>query len=140
MSNTIKFPSFFQNSCNILETIAGNLNVENISLEEEAARHRVVQLCKEIVESYNKNKNQSPTRITLVDNRGLTFIGKTNLYAPGQYITIEDAQCIIRWGTNEHLAQLTEGPMPDTRLGYKADVTILKKNIIASYLCGPGWD
>jgi len=78
-------------------------------------------------------------RITIVDRSGLTFVGRVNIYEDAEILTIKDARCVIRWGTGKHLAQLVNGPTGDTRLGCMADVQVLKRNLVASYLVEGGW-
>lgn len=73
-------------------------------------------------------------RIVICDNRGLTFIGKCDP-TEGDNIVIEDARCIIRWGTTKHLAELANNgrPLDGTKLGSKRTVTVRRDNIIAWY-------
>jgi hypothetical protein len=79
-------------------------------------------------------------RIIIADNRGLTFVGKTNLEPCDKgYITIRGAQCIIYWGTTKHLAELGDGPTKKTKLGKARTVRVPAKNIVAVYECGGGW-
>jgi len=75
-------------------------------------------------------------RLCIVDNRGLTFVGRcvipeeTNC----QRIEISQARCVIRWGTTQHLAELAScGPRPNTKLGYPLTVNVAE--VIAYYDC-----
>lgn len=72
-------------------------------------------------------------RIVIVDNRGLTFIGRCNLDGDNEIITIKNARCIIYWGTSQHLAELVNGPSNNTKLGSACDVDVFRKNLIISY-------
>ena len=77
--------------------------------------------------------------IVICDNRGLTFVGDVDLSGDSDMITIRNAQCIIRWGTTEHLAELVHGPKDETSLGTKEDVIVFRRNLVAAYRCGSGW-
>ncbi len=78
--------------------------------------------------------------IVICDNRGLTMVGDVDLNADGEWITIENAQCIIRWGTTKHLAELVNGRTGKTILGDKQDFICRKTNVIGAYFCGDGWN
>lgn len=81
-------------------------------------------------------------RIIIADNRGLTFIGHCSLPSEddGEWVLIRGARCIIKWGTQEHLAELCEGPLEETVLGAKRDVRVRRANIVAIYECDQeGW-
>lgn len=86
------------------------------------------------------HKEDEAMRIVIVDNRGLTFVGKCNINQPmGTIVTIRDARCIIQWGTTDHAAELVDGPTHTTKLGATADVEFLIDNLIISYRCTGGW-
>ena len=72
-------------------------------------------------------------RILIVDNRGLTFVGLVDLASPGEWVTIRNARCIVRWGTSRHLAELVNGPLPNTLLGSRHDATVRRNNIVLVY-------
>jgi len=72
-------------------------------------------------------------RIVIVDNRGLTFVGRCDLSGDNEQIVIENARCIIQWGTTQHLAQLAEGPTKDTVLGMANNVIVFRRNLVAAY-------
>ena len=74
-------------------------------------------------------------RIVIVDNRGLTFVGRCSLNGRGEWIKILDARCIVYWGTTQHLAELVDGPTSKTRLGKSQTVTVRRGNIVAAYDC-----
>jgi len=92
------------------------------------------------VEYKKVGSNGEKMMIVCVDNRGLTFIGKCNLDAEGEWITIRDARCIIYWGTSNHIAELTTGPNSETRLGAKEDVIVRRHNIVFAYEAGEAWN
>jgi len=78
-------------------------------------------------------------RIVIVDNRGLTFVGRCEDPAEcdgSGMITIRNARCIIQWGTKEHLAELAaSGPKTETRLGLARDVKVAVDGIVLVYEC-----
>lgn len=78
--------------------------------------------------------------IIIVDNRGLTFVGDVDWDAGGDDVLIKDAQCVIRWGTTKHLAELAKnGPTDGTKLGEKHDFYARRQHVIGRYLCGEAW-
>ena len=79
-------------------------------------------------------------RISIVDNSGLTFVGFVDIHQPpGTIVTIRRARCVIRWGAKNHLAELVNGPLENTKLGATADVEVLIDNLVASYRCAGEW-
>ena len=79
-------------------------------------------------------------RIVIVENRGLTFVGRVDISGDSDQLLIRDARCVIRWGTENHLAELAEcGPREHTRLGARRDVTVFRRNIVAAYECSEAW-
>lgn len=92
------------------------------------------------VEFRPADKGGEAMRIVIVDNRGLTFVGKCSLDGDGEWIKIRNARCIIYWGTTHHLAELVGGPTSKTRLGKSQSVTVRRANIVAVYDCiSGGW-
>jgi len=80
------------------------------------------------------------TRLVLVDNRGLLFVGKTSLIQDDLgFITIHDARCVVYWGTTKHIAELCDGPTPKTKLGKQKTVRV--QSTMAVYDCADGaWE
>ena len=78
--------------------------------------------------------------IAIVDNRGLTFVGDADTSDPRELTEIRDARCIIWWGTDEHLAQIVDGPRPDTKLGASKTIRVTPWSVVAVYECGDGWE
>ena len=56
----------------------------------------------------------------VVLERGFVYVGSYSEEA--DTVTITNARCIVRWGTTMHLAELTNGPLPNTRLGNRCTV------------------
>lgn len=79
-------------------------------------------------------------RIVIVDNRGLTFVGKVSLTGEDQWLSIREARCVIYWGTTQHIAELANAPTSKVRLGLARDVLVRRNNVIAVYDCGEGWN
>ena len=81
----------------------------------------------------------SKMRICIVDNRGLTFVGQTDLTRDSDgLISIYGARCIIQWGTTGHLAEAAKGPTKSTKLGDARTVRV--NDVVVVYECGDGWD
>lgn len=78
--------------------------------------------------------------IVIADNRGLTFVGTFDPDNLPEFPVLKDAQCVIRWGTSEHLAELVAGPTENTKLGAIADVRLNRSAIVAIYELSGGWE
>lgn len=79
-------------------------------------------------------------RIVICDNRGLkTFVGYCDVSGDSDRITIRRARCLICWGTNQYIAELANGPLPNTRLGAEVDVTVFRRQVIAVYAVKGNW-
>ena len=69
--------------------------------------------------------------IGIVDNRGLTFIGLTDLQrGEDGMITMRDAQCVVKWWTGAHLNRLVNGACDGVLLGAKADIKVKEFYVI----------
>ena len=65
----------------------------------------------------------------VVLDRGWVFVG--NVSVDGETLTIADASCIRRWGTNKGLGQLAaEGPQPRTELDRSGTVMVPLRAVI----------
>jgi hypothetical protein len=79
-------------------------------------------------------------RLVIVDNRGLMFVGKTNLEPDERgNVLIRDARCVIYWGTTQHIAEMVNGPTPKTKLGAVADIYYKASNMVAYYNVSNDW-
>jgi len=65
--------------------------------------------------------------IVVVD-RGWIYIGRVEQEA--DWLTVLDARCIIRQGTNLGLNELVNGPTPNTKLGAIASLRIPMRAVI----------
>ncbi len=95
------------------------------------------------VEYHKRDTGGERLRIMIVDNRGLTFVGMCEdpATAEGDWLTIRDARCVVRWGTTGHIAQLaTSGPNSNTKLGMAHDVKVCVSSIVLCYDCDGEWN
>lgn len=60
----------------------------------------------------------------VVMDKGFVYIG--HVLIDGDDFEITNARCIIRWGTTEHLGQLVNGPLENTKLGDPCTLRIKK--------------
>lgn len=74
-------------------------------------------------------------RLVIADSSGLAFVGWCELEGESPWMVIAAARCIVRWGTEEHAAQLIYGATKETVLGAQADATVRRDHVILSYLC-----
>jgi hypothetical protein len=56
----------------------------------------------------------------VVVNKGFVFAGRCS--TENDVLTIRNARCLIRWGTEKHLGELTDGPTDDTTFGDRCTV------------------
>ena len=70
----------------------------------------------------------------LVMERGFVYVGRaTQGPEPGTdvtLVTVRGARALIRWGTTEHLGQLVEGPLENTKLGASCIVRCLRSQVL----------
>lgn len=64
----------------------------------------------------------------VVLERDFVYVGRTEI-ADGQ-VTIRGARAVIRWGTTQHLAQLVNGPLLNTKLGAAGTVRAMDAQLI----------
>lgn len=82
-----------------------------------------------ITSSSNKPHGQ---HIVVLD-RGFVYVG--NVSINGEYVTISNARCVRVWGTTNGLAQLQNGPCPQTKLDDACEVVTQLKSIIHFIKC-----
>jgi hypothetical protein len=97
-------------------------------------------MAKDIIQVNNhvyERRDKNPLVIAIVDNRGLTFVGRFSGVEDELGLSrIENARCVVRWGTDAHLGQLADtGPRENTMLGYAKDVYFRRENLVALYFC-----
>lgn len=69
-----------------------------------------------------------PIKIVVLE-RGFTYVGRVESDIADD-VTIRGARSLIRWGTTEHLGQLADGPLPNTKLGASCTVQVRRCQII----------
>jgi len=57
----------------------------------------------------------------VVLERGFVYVGRVS--EAGGITTIRGARSIIRWGTTQHLGEIVNGPLENTKLGASCTVT-----------------
>ncbi len=79
-----------------------------------------------------------PPRLSIVvADRGHVWVGGVRPL-DGEFLAIEGARCIRRWGTSEGLNELAvKGPRPSTRLDAAATVHVARRAAIAIIPCEP---
>jgi len=63
---------------------------------------------------YRPVVNDDPIKIVVLD-KGFVYVGRVS--TEGEDILIQDARCLIKWGTTAHLGELVDGPLEYTKLG-----------------------
>jgi hypothetical protein len=77
----------------------------------------------------------SKLQIAVLD-RGFVYVGKVSV--DGDFIQIDEAQNIRRWGTERGLGQLaSEGPQPNTKLDPTPPVTAPMRALVHLIDCEP---
>lgn len=70
----------------------------------------------------------------VVADRGFVWVGKAS--TDPDWVHIEGARCVRRWGTSEGLNELAaKGPLTNTRLDAAADLKVSRKALIAIIPC-----
>lgn len=70
----------------------------------------------------------------IVADRGFVWVGKA--VTSGDWVNIQGARVVRRWGTTEGLNELAnKGPLPSTRLDAAADIKVSRKALIAIIPC-----
>lgn len=66
-------------------------------------------------------------KICVLDN-GFVYIGR--VVDSGNMIVLSGARCIIRWGAKQHLGQLADGPLTDTKLGASCVISFYNTRLV----------
>lgn len=69
---------------------------------------------KKFIEAYS-----GPVKIVVLEH-GFVYIGRVEMF--GEDVAIHSARSLIRWGTQNHLGQLINGPLENTKLGDPCEV------------------
>ena len=78
-----------------------------------------------VYEQRQEKKDGERLIIGIIDNRGLTYIGYSDLKTDDNgFILIRSAQCIIKWWTGAHINHLVNGVCDGVELGASSDVYV----------------
>lgn len=69
-----------------------------------------------------------PIKIVVIE-RGFVYIGRVDANEDGS-VTIRGARSLIRWGSSQHLGELVNGPLSETKLGASCTVQVRPQQII----------
>jgi hypothetical protein len=72
-----------------------------------------------------------PIKIAVIE-RGFIYVGRIDGSDPfgADSTTIHGARSLIRWGSSQHIGELVNGPLENTKLGASCTVHVGKKQII----------
>ena len=73
----------------------------------------------------------------VVLDRGFVYVG--NVSIRGDYVHIENARNIRKWGTNNGLGELVNGPLPETVLDQTGKVIAPLRAVIHYIACKNAW-
>jgi hypothetical protein len=66
----------------------------------------------------------------VVIERGFVYIGRVEEDVDNEEYTIHSARSLIRWGSSQHLGELVNGPLPNTKLGAACTVRVRFQQVI----------
>ena len=64
----------------------------------------------------------------VVLERGFVYVGRYS--EDGDKVTITGARALIRWGTSKHIAELVNGPLPNTKMGDRCTLTARVSQVV----------
>jgi hypothetical protein len=64
----------------------------------------------------------------VVIERGFVYVGRVEV-GDGE-LMIHSARSLIRWGSSQHLGELVDGPLAETKLGAKCTVRVRDGQVI----------
>jgi hypothetical protein len=73
-----------------------------------------------------KEEKRGTMKICVLD-RGFVYVGNAE-FVDGM-LRISNARCLIRWGTTNHLGELANGPLPNTKLGASCNVIVPQSSV-----------
>ena len=81
---------------------------------------------------YRTVEDFGPIKIVVIE-RGFIYVGRveTDVAAASEDdVRIGDARSLIRWGSTQHLGELVNGPLANTKLGARCIVRVRRQQII----------
>lgn len=80
---------------------------------------------------YVPANERGPIKIIVIE-RGFVYVGRIEESDPfmADAITIHSARSLILWGSSQHLGELINGPLANTKLGAPCTVAVMTKQII----------
>jgi len=79
-----------------------------------------------------------PIKIVVIE-RGFVYVGRTEESDESETVTIRGARSLIRWGSSQHLGELVDGPLENTKLGASCTVLVRREQIIHMIEVNNGW-
>ena len=73
-------------------------------------------------------KPSGPIKIVVIE-RGFVYVGRVSTLDAGT-LQIEAARSLIRWGSSQHLGELVNGPLENTKLGAACTVLVRNSQVI----------
>jgi hypothetical protein len=70
-----------------------------------------------------------PIKIVVIE-RGFVYIGHVDENAETGDVTIRGARSLIRWGTSQHLGELVNGPIENTKLGASCTLLVRREKVV----------
>lgn len=71
----------------------------------------------------------------VIAQRGWVFVGEYS--RENNYVTLQNAKCIRRWGTEKGLGQLVDGPTGNTILDHTGKVEMHELAVVSTIECNP---
>lgn len=82
---------------------------------------------------FERQKPQGQTKIVVLD-RGFVVVG--NVTHDGNYVVIDNAACVVAWGTTKGLGQLaTDGPTAKTVLNPQPRTRVHERQVVQLIDC-----
>ena len=70
-----------------------------------------------------------PIKIVVIE-RGFVYVGRVEIDSESDDVTIRGARSLIRWGSSQHLGELVNGPLQNTKLGATCVVLVRQQQIV----------
>jgi hypothetical protein len=79
-------------------------------------------------------RSESSSRKIVVLDRGFVVVGLVSF--DGEYVVIDDCQCVRRWGTTAGLGELaSNGPLENTKLDAQPRTVVHKLQVVQMIDC-----